>query len=83
MSEQTNSQPVRERLKKLFEFLKAYSDLRYPPVRDIAQQPRFIWLQRALIKITGWRIMTGALCSGAAPGSLKRDGSDCDANPAR
>lgn len=37
--------PVRERLTKLFEFLKAYIDLRYPPVRDITQQPRFLWLK--------------------------------------
>ena len=36
---------VRERLTKLFEFLKAYTDLRYPPVRDIAQQPRSLWLK--------------------------------------
>jgi hypothetical protein len=45
MSEQPNMQPVRERLTKLFEFLKAYIDLRYPPVRDIAQQPHFLWLK--------------------------------------
>lgn len=37
--------PVRERLTKLFEFLKAYTDLRYPPVRDIAQQPHSLWLK--------------------------------------
>lgn len=36
---------VRERLTKLFEYLKAYTDLRYPPVRDIAQQPRSLWLK--------------------------------------
>ena len=36
---------VRERLTKLFEFLKAYTDLRYPPVRDIAEQPRSFWLK--------------------------------------
>lgn len=36
---------VRERLTKLFEFLKAYTDLRYPPVRDIDQQPRSLWLK--------------------------------------
>src|ERR1035437_4125792 len=35
---------MRERLTKLFKFLKAYSDLRYPPVRDIDQQPGTIWL---------------------------------------
>ena len=38
-------QPVRERLTKLFEFLKAYIDLRYPPVRDIVQQPHSLWLK--------------------------------------
>ncbi len=45
MSSQPNTQPVRERLTKLFEFLKAYTDLRYPPVRDITQQPRSLWLK--------------------------------------
>ena len=45
MSIQPNTQPVRERLTKLFEFLKAYTDLRYPPVRDITQQPRSLWLK--------------------------------------
>ena len=45
MNEQTNLKPVRERLRKLFEFLKAYTDLRFPPVRDIAQQPRLLWLK--------------------------------------
>ena len=44
MISQPNTQSVRERLTKLFEFLKAYTDLRYPPVRDIAQQPRLLWL---------------------------------------
>lgn len=45
MSTQPNMQPMRERLTKLFEFLKAYTDLRYPPVRDITQQPRSLWLK--------------------------------------
>ena len=45
MSEQANLHLGRERLTKLFEFLKAYTDLRYPPVRDIAQQLRCIWLK--------------------------------------
>lgn len=36
---------MRERLTKLFEFLKAYTDLRFPPVRDIAHQPRSLWLK--------------------------------------
>ena len=35
---------IRERLTQLFKFLKAYSDLRYPPVREIDQQPGVIWL---------------------------------------
>ncbi|MBK9989718.1 MAG: AAA family ATPase [Verrucomicrobia bacterium] len=35
---------ARQRLSKLFEYLKAYSDLRHPPVRDIAQQLGAIWL---------------------------------------
>lgn len=45
MSIQPNTQPVRERLTKLFEFLKAYTDLRYPPVRNIAQQLHSLWLK--------------------------------------
>lgn len=45
MSKQTDTQFQRERLTKLFEFLKAYTDLRYPPVRDINQQPRTLWLK--------------------------------------
>lgn len=45
MSDQPNTQSMRERLTKLFEFLKAYTDLRFPPVRDIAQQPRSLWLK--------------------------------------
>lgn len=45
MSDHPKTQPARERLTKLFEFLKAYTELRYPPVRDIAQQPRSLWLK--------------------------------------
>ncbi|MBU6400181.1 MAG: hypothetical protein KGS61_07665, partial [Verrucomicrobia bacterium] len=45
MSDQPNTPPMRERLTKLFEFLKAYIDLRFPPVRNIAQQPRSLWLK--------------------------------------
>jgi very-short-patch-repair endonuclease len=45
MSDQPITQSVRERLAKLFEFLKAYTDLRFPPVRDLAQQPRMFWLK--------------------------------------
>src|ERR1700757_2038421 len=35
---------VQERFKKLFEFLKAFSDLQYPLVRNIDQQLRTLWL---------------------------------------
>src|SRR2546426_3751113 len=45
MSNEPNTQSMRERMTKLFEFLKAYTDLRFPPVRDIAQQPRSLWLK--------------------------------------
>lgn len=45
MSKQPDTQFQRERLTKLFEFLKAYTDLRYPPVRDINQQPQTLWLK--------------------------------------
>src|SRR5262249_57180084 len=44
LNEQTGSHRVRDRLIKLFEFLKAYVDLRFPPVRDIAEQPHLLWL---------------------------------------
>jgi very-short-patch-repair endonuclease len=33
-----------ERLLKVFEFLKAYLELRYPPIRDIEQQLKLLWL---------------------------------------
>src|SRR2546425_5692929 len=45
MSAQANTQPLRDRLTKLFEFLRAYTALRFPPVRDIAPQPRSLWLK--------------------------------------
>ncbi|MEW6304783.1 MAG: AAA domain-containing protein [Verrucomicrobiota bacterium] len=45
MTQETDTQQVRERFTKLFEFLKAYTDLRYPPVRDIDQQLRTLWLK--------------------------------------
>src|SRR5207249_9572149 len=45
MSNQPDTRTMRERLIKLFEFLKAYTDLRFPPVRDIAQQLRSLWLK--------------------------------------
>ncbi|MGD0130140.1 MAG: hypothetical protein ABSF46_32895 [Terriglobia bacterium] len=46
MNEQAIIQPQRERLLKVFEFLKAYTELRYPPVRDIGQQLRVLWLNK-------------------------------------
>ncbi len=45
MNKQPDTQTMRERLTKLFQFLKAYTDLRYPPVRDINQQLRTLWLK--------------------------------------
>ena len=45
MNIQPDTHVQRERLTKLFEFLKAYTDLRYPPVRDISQQLRILWLK--------------------------------------
>jgi hypothetical protein len=45
MNEQSPIQSQRERLLKVFEFLKAYAELRYPPVRDISQQLRVLWLK--------------------------------------
>ena len=45
MTDPSNTQPTRERLTKLFEFLKAYTDLRFPPIRDISQQPFSFWLK--------------------------------------
>src|SRR5688500_5526130 len=40
-----NTERLRERLTRLFEFLKAYTELRFPPLRDIAQQPYWFWLK--------------------------------------
>lgn len=45
MNEQPPIQPQRERLTKIFEFLKAYTELRYPPVRSIDEQVRVLWLK--------------------------------------
>ena len=42
---ETSTDPQRERLLKVFEFLKAYTELRFPPVRDVEQQLRFLWLK--------------------------------------
>ena len=44
MDEQAATLRHRERLRKVFEFLKAYVELRYPPVRDIGQQLKVLWL---------------------------------------
>ena len=44
MDGQAATQCHRERLRKVFEFLKAYVELRYPPVRDIEQQLKVLWL---------------------------------------
>ncbi|HET7152907.1 MAG TPA: AAA domain-containing protein, partial [Candidatus Kapabacteria bacterium] len=37
---------ARERLKKLFEFLKAFNERQIPPVKDLEEQPGHIWLNR-------------------------------------
>src|SRR6478609_8470819 len=44
MSSPADANLPRQRLAQLFEYLKAYSDLRYPPVRDIDRQERRFWL---------------------------------------
>src|SRR5271157_4933597 len=44
MDRQAATQAHRERLRKVFEFLKAYVELRYPPVRDIEQQLKVLYL---------------------------------------
>jgi hypothetical protein len=45
MTELEEPQTNRERLSKVFEFLKAYVELRNPPVRDIQQEFRHLWLR--------------------------------------
>jgi very-short-patch-repair endonuclease len=45
MHDQARTNSQRERLVKVFEFLKAYVELRYPPVRDINQQTKVLWLK--------------------------------------
>ena len=45
MTEPQDLQAKRERLLKVFEFLKAYTELRYPPVTDIGQQMGLFWLK--------------------------------------
>ena len=44
MSSHAEPSLPRKRLAQLFEYLKAYGDLRYPPVRDIERQDRRLWL---------------------------------------
>lgn len=44
MPAQAEASLPRKRLAQLFEYLKAYTDLRYPPVRDIDRQLRTLWL---------------------------------------
>ena len=45
MNQDPAIQPRRDRLLKVFEFLKAFLDMRYPPVREIGQQMRILWLK--------------------------------------
>jgi very-short-patch-repair endonuclease len=45
MNEQHDLQSQRERLLKVFEFLKAYTELRYPPVREIGRQLDVFWVK--------------------------------------
>jgi len=45
MPEPANSPALRQKILKLFEFLKAYIDLKYPPVRNIKDQPGVLWLE--------------------------------------
>ena len=63
MNEQPATQVHRDRLLKLFEFLKAYVDLRYPPVKEIREQMRTLWLQdlpqHSSIEVFGGTIQPG------------------------
>jgi hypothetical protein len=45
MIEQPTTALKRQRLVKLFEFLKAYTDLRFPAVRDIDKQIKLLGLK--------------------------------------
>ena len=42
---QPAAQIQREKLRKVFEFLKAYLELRFPPLRDVERQLRTLWLK--------------------------------------
>lgn len=44
MKDQQTHGVIQERFTKLFEFLKAFSDLQYPLVRNIDQQLRTLWM---------------------------------------
>ena len=44
MSAQAEDPTLRKRVAQLFEYLKAYTDLRYPPVREIGRQLGTLWL---------------------------------------
>jgi hypothetical protein len=78
VSKQPDRQAMRERLTKLFEFLKAYTDLRYPPVREINSQLRTLWLKELGMCLAGlnphrqfvsW-IDIGMIYPGRCPGLL-------------
>jgi len=44
MTEEAKKSIIQSRFKNLFEFLKAYNDLRTPVVSDISQQIATVWL---------------------------------------
>lgn len=44
MPEMADNPALRQKVSKLFEFLKAYIDLKYPPVRNINDQLGALWL---------------------------------------
>src|SRR5262245_42782092 len=63
-------QVQRNRLLKVFEFLKAYLDLRYPPVRAIREQLRTLWLKELP------QHPSVVLLSGSADADEQSDGGD-------
>ncbi|MBX7123547.1 MAG: hypothetical protein K1X42_15575 [Opitutaceae bacterium] len=44
MAEKADNRDIGQRVSKLFEFLKAYVELKYPPIRNISQQLGVLWL---------------------------------------
>jgi len=44
MAAQADTPLIRKRVGQLFEYLKAYTELRFPPVRDISRQLGTLWL---------------------------------------